>query len=68
MSKERIEWADAMKAGSILAVVLYHTGIQADVKQMAYLLCLPAFFFVSGLFAQPQAGYSQYLRRSLRLL
>ena len=68
MTTQRIEWADTMKAGSIMAVVLYHTGIQADVKSMAYLLCLPAFFFVSGLFAKPDAGWQTVFRRSLRLL
>ena len=52
----------------MMAVVLYHTGIQADVKTMAYLLCLPAFFFVSGLFAQPDADKAVYHKRSLRLL
>lgn len=51
-----------------MAVVLYHTGIQADVKSMAYLLCLPAFFFVSGLFASPDGDVIAALRRSARLL
>ena len=68
MTKQRIEWADTMKAGSIMAVVLYHTGIQADVKSMAYLLCLPAFFFVSGLFASATSGFGTALKRSMRLM
>lgn len=69
MSKKRIRWADGMKGGSILAVVLYHTGIQSDVKSMAYLLCLPAFFFVAGLFADAGMDVRAYFRRrTLRLL
>lgn len=69
MSKERLHWADGMKAGSILAVVLYHTGIQAEVKSLAYLLCLPAFFYVAGLFADAAMDVRSYFRRrSLRLL
>lgn len=69
MSKARIQWADGMKAGGMLAVVLYHTGIQADVKSMAYLLCLPAFFFVAGCFADAGMNVGMYFRRrTLRLL
>lgn len=64
-----MNWADGMKAGSIMAVVLYHTEIQADIKSLAYFLCLPAFFFVSGMFANASMDVKCYWqRRSLRLL
>ena len=48
----RITWIDLTKAFSIMAVVLYHTNIQSDIKDIAYLVCLPAFFFAAGLFAK----------------
>gem|GEM_PF-5840742 len=60
---------DYMKAYSIMAVVLYHTQLQPDIKYLSYLLCLPAFFFTSGLFADKQSGCLRYFKKkTLRLL
>lgn len=66
---KRITWIDAMKAFSMLAVVLYHTNIMPEVKTMAYILCLPAFFFCGGFFADATMSADTYFRKkTLRLL
>ena len=44
-----------MKAFSALAVVLNHTHhITPEIKIVVYLVCLPAFFFIAGLFFSNQ--------------
>ncbi len=43
-----------MKAFSIIAMVLHHTPITPEVNAFVYLICLPAFFFIAGIFACPQ--------------
>ena len=66
---KRITWVDTMKAFSMLAVVLYHTNIVPEVKTMAYILCLPAFFFCGGCFADTQMSAGTFFRKkTLRLL
>lgn len=68
MESSRKYWADYAKAFSILCVVLHHTQISEPMYNISYLLCLPAFFFVSGLFA-PEEHYLQFLKkRSCQLL
>jgi fucose 4-O-acetylase-like acetyltransferase len=68
-TSERITWIDSMKAFSILAVVLNHTHITPDIKDAAYLVCLPAFFFVAGIFTHTQLRPSDFFKRqTLRLL
>lgn len=69
MIGKRLFWADAMKAGSILSVVLYHTNIMAEIKTTAYILCLPAFFFLSGVFSNTTYSIGDFFRKkTLRLL
>lgn len=58
-----------MKAFSIMAVVLNHTFIHPELKAYVYLVCLPAFFFVSGMFASPKFSFkSFFLHKTKRLL
>lgn len=65
----RIPWIDYTKAFSIFAVVLYHTCCPPPLKSAAYLLCLPAFFFVSGMCANPSLSPVRFFRdKTLRLL
>lgn len=64
----RIKWVDYMKAFSILAVVLNHTHIPPDIKKYVYLVCLPAFFFVSGMFANTQLSLKGFLYKKTRRL
>lgn len=65
----RISWVDYMKAFSILAVVLNHTHILPELKTAVYLVCLPAFFFVSGLFTNTQLTPIDFFKqKTLRLL
>ena len=66
---KRIAWVDYMKAFSIMAVMLYHTNIMPEIKSIAYIICLPAFFFTSGMFANTQIPLWEFFRkRTLRLL
>ncbi|MBR6493582.1 MAG: acyltransferase [Paludibacteraceae bacterium] len=68
-NKNRIGWVDSMKAFSIMAVVLYHTQIMPEIKTAAYLVCLPAFFFVAGLFTNTSLSPKEFfLKKTLRLL
>lgn len=68
-TNERIVWVDYMKAFSIMAVMLYHTNIMPEIKSIAYILCLPAFFFTSGMFANTRTSPWEFFRqRTLRLL
>lgn len=65
----RVAWIDVAKALSILTVVLYHTDIQPDIKELSYKVCLPAFFFLSGMFAKTDlTPLAFFKRRTLRLL
>lgn len=68
-SSGRIVWIDWMKAASIMAVVLYHTNMTPDVSTLSYLLCLPAFFFTAGMFADDKLSFGAYFRKkTVRLL
>lgn len=52
-----------------MAVVLYHTQIMAEVKITAYLLSLPAFFWIAGVFSRTDRSVSDFAaKNSLRLL
>ena len=67
--QNRIQWVDSMKAFSIMAVVLNHTHIIAEIQIAAYLVCLPAFFFTAGLFANTQLSPKEFfLKKTMRLL
>lgn len=67
-NSSRIVWVDWMKAAGIMMVVLYHTNIVPQVKELAYILCLPAFFFTAGMFADETLSFVNYARKkSLRL-
>ena len=67
--KQRIVWADTMKGLSAIMVMLYHASYQPEVKSIACILSLPAFFFVSGTFTQTEMSPLSFFRRkSLRLL
>ena len=69
MSSSRITWIDLMKAFSILSVVLYHTPCAHAIKTIAYILCLPAFFFASSIFADANMSPKNYFyKKTLRLL
>lgn len=69
MSSSRITWVDLMKTFSILSVVLYHTPCAYTIKTFAYILCLPAFFFASSIFANAEMSPKNYFyRKTLRLL
>lgn len=69
MQANRIHWADYMKAFSIVAVVLNHTSLDPDVKDGVYLVCLPAFFFLAGVFTNTQLPPKEFFsRKTLRLL
>lgn len=69
INNSRITWVDSMKAFSIMAVVLYHTPIVPEIKTLSYLVCLPAFFFVSGLFTNTKISPKEFfLKKTLRLL
>lgn len=58
-----------MKAFSIMAVVLNHTQIMPEIKTAVYLVCLPAFFFVAGLFTDTRLTPGEFFRKkTLRLL
>lgn len=59
----RITWVDSMKAFSILAVVLYHTNITQEIRTAAYIVCLPAFFFVAGLFTNTKLPPFTFLNK-----
>lgn len=66
---DRLKWIDCMKAFSIMAVVLNHTHIIPEVKAYVYLVCLPSFFFISGIFSNPQLSLkSFFLHKTKRLL
>lgn len=68
-NNNRITWIDSMKAFSILAVVLNHTHIVPEIKTIAYIVCLPAFFFAAGLFANTCLSPREFfLNKTLRLL
>ena len=58
MSTQRILWIDYAKAFSICAVVIYHTQMPYPTKGIFYALCLPFFFFCSGLFANNNTDLS----------
>ena len=60
----RITWIDYAKAFSIIAVVLFHTNIP-HIKSLAYILCLPAFFFISGLFIERSASAHIFLKKKM---
>ena len=65
----RIVWVDWMKAASIMAVVLYHTNMTPEVSTLSYILCLPAFFFTAGMFADDKLSFEEYFRKkTVRLL
>jgi acyltransferase len=49
-SSHRIEWADNFRGFLILLVVLGHTPIWPELRQLIYAVHMPAFFFVSGIF------------------
>ncbi len=52
-----------------MMVMLYHASYQPEVKTIAYILCLPAFFFVAGLFANTEMPPTAFFKhKSLRLL
>lgn len=58
-----------MKAFSIIAVVLNHTHIMPEIKTVAYLLCLPAFFFTAGMFTNTQLSPKEFFhKKTTRLL
>lgn len=66
---KRLVWVDIMKAFSIMAVVLNHTHIPHEAKQLVYLLCLPAFFFVSGIFTNTRLSPIDFFKqKTIRLL
>ena len=68
-SISRIAWVDYMKAFSIMAVVLNHTHLTAEVKAYVYLICLPAFFFTAGIFTHPQRSFKSFaVHQTKRLL
>lgn len=68
-ASNRISWIDTMKAFSILMVVLYHTDIMPEIKDLAYILCLPAFFWAAGLFVNTTQSPKAFFRHNtLRLL
>ena len=68
-SASRIVWIDWMKAASIMAVVLYHTNMLPEVTTLSYILCLPAFFFTAGMFADDSLSFGAYFRKkTVRLL
>ena len=69
INSSRINWVDSMKAFSIMAVVLFHTQIRPEIKTATYLVCLPAFFFVAGLFTNTQLSPKAFfLKKTVRLL
>lgn len=52
-----------------MMVVLYHAAVQPEVKAISYILCLPGFFFVSGLFANVDMKPGAFFqRKSMRLI
>lgn len=68
-NNQRISWADSIKGFSAICVVLYHAAVQPEVKTLAYIVCLPAFFFVAGLFAHSDSTPGLFFRRkTIRLL
>jgi len=68
-TSNRIAWIDTVKAFSIVSVVLFHTHICYPAKTIAYLLCMPAFFFVAGLFTNTRLSpYEFFNKKTLRLL
>lgn len=65
----RIVWIDWMKAASIMAVLLYHTKMTPGISTLSYILCLPAFFFTAGMFADDKLSFGEYFRKkTVRLL
>ena len=69
MPRHRITWIDSMKAFSIMAVVLYHTQCGPEIKTMAYILCLPAFFFAAGICGDTNMSpWTFFRKKTLRLL
>ena len=65
----RIRWVDYMKAFSILAVVLNHTNhILPELISVVYIVCLPAFFFTAGMFANTQLTPKDFFYRKTRRL
>ena len=68
-SSHRIDWIDSVKAFSIMAVVLNHTALISEIKAVVYLVCLPAFFFVAGMFTNTQLSYKEFfMKKTMRLL
>lgn len=51
-----------------MAVVLNHTHITPEVKAFVYLVCLPAFFFLSGIFANPQLSLKSFFSHQAKRL
>lgn len=65
----RIVWIDYVKAFSIMSVMLYHTYITPEIQRLIYILCLPAFFFISGLFLDSNLTIADFFKkRTKRLL
>ena len=58
-----------MKAFSIVAVVLYHTQCAPEIKSIAYIVCLPAFFLAAGICADTDMSpWTFFRRKTMRLL
>lgn len=51
--KERIVWADYVKAVCIFFVVLLHAGVDDPLRSFVRVFVIPTFFFVSGMFFNP---------------
>lgn len=67
----RIAWVDYAKALNIFLVILGHTALPYEYRSIIYAFHIPLFFFLSGLFFDPEK-YSSYggfvKRRMLQLL
>jgi len=67
----RVKWVDYAKAFSIFFVVLLHAGIPDPVKGVIRVFLIPLFFFLSGIFSNPQKypNYTAFIKqRGIKIL
>lgn len=68
---KRVKWVDYAKAISIFFVVLLHAGIPDPGKGLIRVFLIPLFFFLSGIFNNPQK-YPNYItfikQKGIRIL
>jgi acyltransferase len=63
----RVAWVDYAKAINIFLVILGHTALPYEYRSIIYAFHIPLFFFLSGLFFDPEkfSSYGGFVRRRM---